>query len=379
MTRHARTGAPGLLEAGLSAGRVTLFGALLCVLAAALSARAMPEPDTARATRIAALTRGDFDQDALDRLKATLGASALAVADRALDRGGDAVFLTSAWRVFDLSARPDLGFDADTAEEARRINAAIPATPDAARAVRPLVVSGQARARALRCLALAIYYEAALEPRAGQEAVAQVILNRVRDPNFPDSVCGVVFQGADRPGCQFSFACDGSMARPPVAWAWSQAQAVAQKALDGFVASEVGSATFYHADYVFPSWGAARLKLRQIGAHIFYRWRGPAGEAEALRQPYGGREPLIDEARYRQARALPDVVAATVARTETEAGEPRVVATIGGRRKPTPEDIARINAALARFETTAPPAGAPKSPPPGVTPMAVEEVGRPTS
>ena len=59
--------------------------------------------------------------------------------------------------------------------------------------------------------------------------MAQVILNRVRDPNFPASVCGVVYQGAERvTGCQFSFTCDGSLARPPVAWAWNQAESVAR-------------------------------------------------------------------------------------------------------------------------------------------------------
>ena len=71
------------------------------------------------------------------------------------------------------------------------------------------------RARALECLTAAIYYEAASESDDGQRAVAQVVLNRVRHPAFPGTVCGTVYQGSERAGCQFSFACDGAMARAP--------------------------------------------------------------------------------------------------------------------------------------------------------------------
>ena len=90
--------------------------------------------------------------------------------------------------------------------------------------------------RALKCLTDAIYYEAANEPEAGQRAVAQVILNRMRHPTFPNSVCGVIYQGSERTtGCQFSYSCDGSMARQPARISWLRAQNVASQALAGYV------------------------------------------------------------------------------------------------------------------------------------------------
>ncbi len=126
-------------------------------------------------------------------------------------------------------------------------------------------------ARAHLCLTEAIYYEAALEPEAGQEAVAHVILNRLRHPNFPKSVCGVVYQGSTRrTGCQFTFTCDGSLARKPAAALWSKAEAVAARALSGNMWPSVGDATHYHADYVSPYWRTSLNTVAQIGAHIFY-------------------------------------------------------------------------------------------------------------
>src|SRR5690606_17840034 len=123
------------------------------------------------------------------------------------------------------------------------------------------------------------------------------------DPNYANSVCGVVFEGAERTtGCQFSFACDGSLSQAPVAWAWDKARVVAERALAGHVARRVGTATHYHADYVRPWWAPTLNKLTQVGAHIFYRWKGVAGESAAFRQTYSGHEPLIDEARFARPR-----------------------------------------------------------------------------
>jgi hypothetical protein len=263
------------------------------------------------------------------------------------------------------------------------------------RPARPFVLrtTGDDRRRALRCLTLAIYYEAALEPTEGQQAVAQVVLNRVRDPNYPDTVCGVVFQGAERvTGCQFSFTCDGALASAPVPWAWKRAQTVAEGALAGQVAARVGTATHYHADYVHPWWAPTLMKIDQIGAHVFYRWKGMAGEPSAFAQTYAGREPVIDEARFARPRVLL-ASAATDAEAERLAAEARLpevrtveidgvtrtvgVASLGGRRLPTPEEVAKLNADLAAFEAGNPPARAASPPPPGVTPLEVEEVGRP--
>ncbi len=146
---------------------------------------------------------------------------------------------------------------------------AVPGAPAAAPA------AGVASAGALDCLALAITYEAGHEPPAGQAAVAQVILNRVGHPAFPKSVCAVVYQGAGRhTGCQFSFVCDGSLARPRSPRVWSQAQAIAAAVLGGQRDPAVGAATFYHANYVSPYWAPALVRVATIGAHIFYRFPG---------------------------------------------------------------------------------------------------------
>jgi spore germination cell wall hydrolase CwlJ-like protein len=147
--------------------------------------------------------------------------------------------------------------------------------------------------RALKCLTDAIYYEAANEPDAGQRAVAQVILNRMRHPTYPNSVCGVIYQGSERAtGCQFSYSCDGSMARIPARAAWLRAQRVAAAALAGSVYAPVGLATHYHATYVYPYWAPSLNFIGTIGAHRFYNWKGSAGRQSAFFRRYAGREPF---------------------------------------------------------------------------------------
>jgi hypothetical protein len=148
------------------------------------------------------------------------------------------------------------------------------------------------KARALDCLTTAIYYEAANEPGDGQRAVAQVILNRVRHPAFPATVCGVVYQGSEKRGCQFSFACDGAMAHTPARAAWDRAARVAAAALAGQVFGAVGMATHYHTYAVTPSWNRSLVMTGVFGAHFFHRWKGWWGTAAAFRQPYRGGEPL---------------------------------------------------------------------------------------
>ena len=155
-----------------------------------------------------------------------------------------------------------------------------------------LAGSGTDQARALQCLTSAIYYEAANEPDDGQRAVAQVVLNRVRHPAFPASVCGVVFQGSERAGCQFSFACDGAMARVPAAAAWRRASAVAAAALAGSVFVPVGLATHYHTYAVRPAWNRSLVMTGVFGAHFFHRWKGGWGTAPAFSQRYLGGEPV---------------------------------------------------------------------------------------
>ncbi|WP_294057840.1 cell wall hydrolase [Sphingomonas sp.] len=159
---------------------------------------------------------------------------------------------------------------------------------------RPFALAGTAtdRARALQCLTDAIYYEAAREPDDGQRAVAQVVLNRVRHPAFPHTVCGVVFQGSERRGCQFSFACDGAMARAPERQYWDRAARVAAAALDGGVFAAVGTATHYHTYAVTPSWNRALVMTGAFGAHFFHRWKGYWGTLAAFSSAYRGGEPL---------------------------------------------------------------------------------------
>jgi spore germination cell wall hydrolase CwlJ-like protein len=171
--------------------------------------------------------------------------------------------------------------------------AAVPAI-EAGPAARPMLArgSGLDRSRALQCMTAAIYYEAARESDDGQRAVAQVVLNRVAHPAFPKTVCGVVYQGSERPGCQFSFACDGSLARAPMALYWDRARRVAAAALAGYVYAPVGLATHYHTSAVHPGWADSLTFLGTIGAHRFYRWSGSAGSPRAFNAVYTGGEPL---------------------------------------------------------------------------------------
>lgn len=338
-------------------------------------------PTSPRLRALAALTRG-FSDAGQARLEGRMDAAALALARR-LDRGrrADLAGRTLGWAVLDVETTPTLGLGALSPEEALRINAYLPATGVAPSPVQPfyLKAAGAERERAILCLTQAIYYEAALEPTLGQEAVAQTVLNRVRHPAFPHSICGVVYQGAQQvTGCQFSFACDGSRQRPPMAAFWQRAQAVALQALSGFVTPAIGTATAYHADYVFPRWGPTLVKIGQIGAHIFYRFPGPAGLPAAFGQRYGGEELRVSMAGPSPAAllaakaqgALAEVGGAPVdtyayADPTAPGGVRTRVAgqVVFGRRVPTRDEIARINATLLAMEQRAP-APAPAAPPP---------------
>ncbi|VAW23154.1 hypothetical protein MNBD_ALPHA12-1527 [hydrothermal vent metagenome] len=125
------------------------------------------------------------------------------------------------------------------------------------------------------CLSSAIYFEARGESYRGQVAVAQVVMNRVKHPLYPDTICGVVFQNQSwRDRCQFSFACDGKPERVTEPKAWARAQEITQKVTTGKIyLSEVANATHYHANYVHPSWAKRMERVTAIGTHIFYRFR----------------------------------------------------------------------------------------------------------
>lgn len=127
-----------------------------------------------------------------------------------------------------------------------------------------------------QCLASGIYFEARGESVKGQAAVAQVILNRVRNPAYPKTICGVVYQNKDwRNRCQFSFACDNIKDRVNSQRHWKMAREVAMATTAGKIwLTEVGSATHYHAVYVRPAWGKTMKKVGRIGLHVFYRTYG---------------------------------------------------------------------------------------------------------
>ncbi|QYJ06517.1 cell wall hydrolase [Qipengyuania flava] len=203
---------------------------------------------------------------------------------------------------------PDLPAAADdtvvlselAAGDAQARNAAVGFASVGPGTARPFAFRGSSddRARARDCLALAGMAEAG-GGEADQRAVMQVILNRVRHPAFADTVCGVVFEGSQRPtGCQFSFTCDGSLARRYSDAAWRTARARADAMLDGATEASVGNATHFHADYVYPWWSDELDKVAKVGPHIFFRWRGFWGSRNALSARYGGGEP--DPLRLRQ-------------------------------------------------------------------------------
>lgn len=157
--------------------------------------------------------------------------------------------------------------------EARAFNATVPFVGGRPRPATPFHFKGTpaAREQAIQCLATAALYEAGDDPQA-QKAVIQVVLNRLALPQYPKTVCGVVYQGSGRvTGCQFSFTCDGSVTRRPEHAGWDQARTAARRALSGHVFRPVGAATHYHADWMVPYWMPTLDKIAQIRSHIFYR------------------------------------------------------------------------------------------------------------
>jgi spore germination cell wall hydrolase CwlJ-like protein len=179
-------------------------------------------------------------------------------------------------------------------DQALVVNAAIPVAQGPNPAAAPFSFKGNAatREQALTCLASAVYYEAGNQDANGERAVAQVVLNRVRHPAFPGSICGVVYEGSTRPtGCQFTFTCDGSLYRKPDSDGWKRAWTIAEAALAGYVYAPVGWATHYHADYVVPTWASAMAKNAVVGAHLFYRWNGGWGQPAIFTKTYAAREP----------------------------------------------------------------------------------------
>lgn len=168
-------------------------------------------------------------------------------------------------------------FDAVIKNGAADPNVMIPDAPATHAWVNNPLPASVHSASELKCLATAIYFEARGEPEEGQLAVAQVVLNRVKNPAYPNTVCGVVYQNkTKRNRCQFSFACDGRADRITDNGAWERAQALARKSVNEQATTfleEVGSATHYHATYVRPRWAGRMKQTDKIGHHIFYNTR----------------------------------------------------------------------------------------------------------
>ena len=367
----ARTGAlvVSLMAAGLAAFGVSAGARPNAVLEASLK-------------RLAGVVALDLSDQGLAALKAEMDPAAAALAARH-DPAGQArldLALTPGWEIYNLRSAPSLGLGQLSVEDAQRLNALLPVDA-AVGSAKPFVLRARSlaeRDRAVRCLANAIYYEAALESELGQRAVAQVVLNRVSHPEFPKSVCGVVYQGWERmTGCQFSFTCDGSLLRSPMPEIYRRAEQYAREAMAGYVVREVGTSTFYHADYVLPYWAPTLSKVQTIGRHIFYRWPGQVGTPAAFNGRYRGGELAFSDLVIagRAARptpvgpdglpVLPDgapVTMETVQVASADGGfDTRVLTVIAGRRQASKDDIARINELLAAkaAESAAPVAAAP--------------------
>lgn len=177
-----------------------------------------------------------------------------------------------------------------TEEDARAANARIALVTKGFVAARPFFYAGKgdARLRARDCLAAAMIYEAGDDSR-GQLSVGQVVINRARHPAFPKSICGVVFQGSERrTGCQFTFTCDGALARRYSEAAWLRAQVNADMMLSGLTDPSVGLATHYHTDWVRPYWSDSLEKIAIVDTHLFFRWPGYWGTPGAFRGAVSG-------------------------------------------------------------------------------------------
>ncbi|OHB30271.1 MAG: hypothetical protein A2790_05530 [Phenylobacterium sp. RIFCSPHIGHO2_01_FULL_69_31] len=355
------------------------IGAAVVLTAAVAGPACAPSPGAQNAARFASY---DLSNEGLFKLASGMDPAmrALAVRHDPASRAPDLWARPQGWGSLDIEDVPDLGLatetDSATAEE---VNALRPFSRLPIRPMKPFVLkaTGPDRARAVQCLAEAVYYEAAREPDVGQEAVAQVVLNRMRHPAYPKSVCGVVYQGSARAtGCQFTFTCDGSLRYAPEPGLWKRARAVAERALNGYVDKTVGSATHYHAQYVSPYWAPTLVKMTRVGQHIFYRWTGPWGEPPAFTGRYAGGEAYLSPAvlggldsRTQGGLLSPETqgIASERKITLAVAGEVRTYSVVdptlpGGertrvmgvlmstRRQPTAEEVKRINQSLEAME-----------------------------
>ncbi len=201
----------------------------------------------------------------------------------ALGLGLTAVICGAGHRDIDGGASSGAAFG-QVARSGYDAGAGVATTPMSASAALQGAAPQSVRGRDLDCLAEAVYYEARGESAAGQAAVAQVVLNRARHPNYPKSVCGVVFQGGFAGDCQFSFVCDGAMSRPVEPTAWRQARQIAARALSGYVMTSVGRALNFHVSPTGTERHAAPGTVAQLGRHVFFVAMGRPAPAPPRRE-----------------------------------------------------------------------------------------------
>lgn len=299
--------------------------------------------DHARASRIAAAAEGGFSEDVLLR-EAAFDPGVARIARRHDPFTGPAeIERQSAVLATRLAEAPKPGA---AALKTASLTAAAPFR----------MVGALDTSRELECLTQAVYFEARGETPAGQAAVAQVVLNRVRHPSFPKSVCGVVFQGAGkRVGCQFSFACDGSMRARRESAAWERARKVATRALSGVVMAGIGEATHFHTTNVAPNWGPRLVRTAEVGMHVFYKFGRNIGRAA----------PKADDRVYYAsftAAPPPSVeVAADMRAAVLQVPDPAPVAETKPQLPEAAKDAGKPQAKLLPVANTpAKPAGAPK-------------------
>ena len=259
---------------------------VLLLASIADAARRLPDPvasKPAAAKRVAVARTLDAAAKAAPTVRGTLSAYAPAEVEQddpfdavlAPDNSASTIELPKAGTI--PTARPNYDPKREAKRDSKRLTSRIRLSKgDHKWAARPLPTS-QFSARARKCLAEGIYFEARGESKKGQAAVAQVIVNRVKNPAFPNTVCGVVYHNKHRRNaCQFSFACDGIRDRVRSKKSWRIAKKIADDMIDGREwLREVGSSSHYHANYVRPRWARKMKRMTRIGKHIFFRtYRG---------------------------------------------------------------------------------------------------------
>ncbi len=227
--------------------------------------------------------------------------------------------------------------------------------------------------REKQCLAEAIFYEARSETRLGQFAVAEVIKNRVRSPLYPNSICGVVYQGSHRStGCQFSFTCDGSMKRRPRGEAWREAQEIASLVIQGLAPKIVAQSTHYHTVDISPYWSASLVRTAVVGAHVFYRFPNRAERATLAAAQAAALAELetVEAVSQADADGAEGSMIAAAAQAPVEGGV--------GSSGPLPVEPAELAAASAAPAIPPAPAGQP-SVAPSLSQLPANEPGPPTN